>query len=48
LSFIRLKFGAIIDSISDKIINLPSFNFILSRISSTRGDLFMTYSVLRI
>lgn len=48
LSFIRLKFGVIIDSISDKIINLPSFYINLSRISSSRDDLFKTYSVLRI
>ncbi|MBK9226569.1 MAG: hypothetical protein IPL67_05835 [Ignavibacteria bacterium] len=48
LSYIRLKFGAIIDSISDKIINLPSFYINLSRISSSKGDLFKTYSVLRI
>jgi hypothetical protein len=48
LSYIRLKFGAIFDSISDKIINLPSFFINLSRISSIKGDLFTSFSSLRI
>ena len=48
LSIIRLKFGAVFDSISKKIINLPSFFIDMSRSVANKGDLFTSYSVLRI
>ena len=48
LSFIRLKFGAVFDSISKKIINLPSFFIDMSKSVANQGDLFTSYSVLRI
>lgn len=48
ISTITLKLGAVLETMSDKLINLPSFSISMSRISSKRGSLFVTNSSLRI
>ncbi len=45
---LRLKFGAMLDSFSDKVLSLPSFFSGLGDTRLSGKDLFVTYSVLRI